>query len=242
MGVGYCASPLHRITHLDTSAMTSRPPVKGSGSTLDSVAEELGTNVGQGSVRLHSPTVEILVTWRDRLATKYRDQLEEDLTWDESSTFEVSEDVATSGDVMFHYVAAVLDQRGKSELGMILDVGKPPPQELAAIFAEADRRSFAGRFPHLLLGANVWLPFKKHLMIEEPDWNGHLERYGSVFHVVDEVTTVRAAIADAQPSVVHTSEVDTSDKPVVAAWQTSNTILRLATIAATKHLPLWATA
>jgi hypothetical protein len=91
MGVGYCASPLHRITHLDTSAMTSRPPVKGSSSTLDSVAEELGANVGQGSVPLYSPTVESLLTWRDRVATKYRDQLEEDLTWDESSTFEVSE-------------------------------------------------------------------------------------------------------------------------------------------------------
>jgi hypothetical protein len=36
MGVGYCASSLHRITNLDTSAMTTRPPVKGSGSTLDS--------------------------------------------------------------------------------------------------------------------------------------------------------------------------------------------------------------
>jgi hypothetical protein len=150
-------------------------------------------------------------------------------------------DVATSGDVMFHYVAAVLDQRGKSGLSKMLDVGKPPPQELGAAFAEADRRGFAGRFPHLLLGANVWLPFKKHLMIEEPDWNGHLERYGSVFHVVDEVTTVRAAMADLQPSVVHTFEVETSDKPVVAAWQTSITILRLATIAAAKQLPLWTT-
>ena len=242
MGVGYCASPLHRITHLDTSAMTSRPAVKGSGSTLDSVAEELGGNVGEGRVRLLSPTVESLLTWRGRLAAKYRDQLEEDLTWDESSTFEVSEDVATSSDVMFHYVAAILDQRGKSGLGVILDVGKPAPQELAAVFAEADRRGFAGLFPHLLLGANVWLPFKKHLMIEEPDWNGHSERYGSVFRVVDEVTTVRAAIADAHPSVVHTSDAETSDEAIVAAWQTSNTILRLATIAAAKHLPLWTTA
>jgi hypothetical protein len=28
---------------------------------------------------------------------------------------------------------------------------------------------------------------------------------------------------------------------IVAAWQTSNTILRLATIAAAKQLPLWTT-
>ena len=167
--------------------------------------------------------------------------MEENLTWDETSTFEVSEDVATGGDVMFHYIAAVLDQRGKSGLSKMLDVGKPPPQELSAIFAEADRRSFGGRFPQLLLGANLWLPFKKHLMIEEPDWNGHLERYGSIFHLVDEVAIVRGAIADAQPAVVHTSTVETSDKAIVAAWQTSKTILRLAAMAAAKHLPLWTT-
>jgi hypothetical protein len=54
--------------------------------------------------------------WRQGVATKYRDQLEEQLTWDEDTTFKVSEDVATSDDVMFHYVAAVLDQHGQSEL------------------------------------------------------------------------------------------------------------------------------
>jgi hypothetical protein len=95
--------------------------------------------------------------------------------------------------------------------------------------------------PHLLLGANLWLPFKKHLMIEEPNWEGKLDRYGSVFRLVDEVTTVRAAIADTQPSVIHSSATSISDKVIVPAWQTSSTILRLATIAAAKHLPLWTT-
>jgi hypothetical protein len=61
------------------------------------------------------------------------------------------------------------------------------------------------------------------------------------FHLVDEVTTVRAAIADADPSLIHSSAAQTSDKVIVAAWQTSSTILRLAAIAAAKHLPLWTT-
>jgi hypothetical protein len=53
MGVGYSVSPLHRITHFDTSAITTRPPVKDSDSTLDSVAEFLGANVAnEGTVRL----------------------------------------------------------------------------------------------------------------------------------------------------------------------------------------------
>jgi hypothetical protein len=241
MGVGYSVSPLHRISHLDLSAVTTRPPVKGSDSTIDYVAEIVGANVGEGTVRLRSPTTEDILAWRARLATKYRDELEEELTWDEGSTFEVSEDVGTGGDVMFHYVAAIFDQRGESELRKLIDVEKPPPRELDAAFAEAARRGFGGCFPHLLLGANLWLPFKRQLMIEEPNWDGNVHRYGSAFHLVDEVTTVRAAIAGAQPSVIHSPAAETSDRVMVAAWQTSNTILRLATIAVAKHLPLWTT-
>src|SRR5260370_28529968 len=108
MGVGYCVSALHRITNLDASAITTRPTVKGSNSTLDYIAELTGANVSEGTVRLHSPTMQDILAWRERLATKYHDQLEEDSTWDEGTTFEVSEDVAASGDVMFHYVAALL--------------------------------------------------------------------------------------------------------------------------------------
>jgi hypothetical protein len=172
MGVGYSASPLHRIIQFDTSAMTTRPPVKGSNVPTDSVAEQLGANVAnEGTARLRSPSIDEILAWRERLATKYRDQLEEGLTWDEGSTFEVSENVATSGDVMFHYVAAVLDQHGKSELSKLINVGEPPPPQLNAVFAEASRRSFGGRFPHLLLGAEVWLPVKSQLMIEEPNWD-----------------------------------------------------------------------
>lgn len=241
MGVGYCVSPLNRIIHSDASRITTRPPVKGSNSPIDQVAELIGTNVGVGSPRFYSSTVEEILKWRQGLATKYHDQLEEDLTWDEETTLEVSEDVATSSDAMFHYLAAILDQRGTSELRKLIDITEPPRHEYEAVFAEADRRGFGGRFPQLLLGANLWLPFKRPLMIEEPNWEGKLDRYGSVFQLVDEITTVRAAMADADPTLSHSSAAQTSDRVIVAAWQTSNTILRLATIAAAKHLPLWAT-
>jgi hypothetical protein len=241
MGVGYSVSPLHRIIRYDVSQPTTRPPVKGSDSPIDHLAELIGTNVGVGSPRLYSSTVEEILTWRQGLATKYRDQLEENLTWNEETTFEVSEEVATSSDVMFHYIAAILDQRGTSELRKLIDITEPPRYEYAAVFAEADRRGFGGRFPQLLLGANLWFPFKRHLMLEEPNWEGKPDRYGSVFHLVDEIITVKTAIADAQPSLVHASADETSDKAIFAAWQTSNTILRLAKIAAAKHLPLWTT-
>jgi|SRR5580658_2363321 hypothetical protein len=57
MGVGYSVSPLHRITYLDTSAMTTRPAVKGSDSIVDSVAELVGAKVCEGNTRFYSPTV-----------------------------------------------------------------------------------------------------------------------------------------------------------------------------------------
>jgi hypothetical protein len=221
--------------------MTTRPPAKGSDSPIEQIAEATGSNVGVGTPRLYSPAIDEILAWRRGVATKYHDQLEEQLTWDEDTTFKVSEDVATSGDVVFHYVAAILDQRGASELNKLIDITEPPRNEYQAVFAEADRRGFAGRFPHLLLGANVWLPFRSQLMIEEPNWNEKLDRYGSVFHLLDEVTTVRAAMTDADPSLKHFSAAQTSDRVIAAAWQTSNTIWRLATIATAKHLPLWTT-
>lgn len=241
MGVGYSVSPLHRITYVDASRIAVRSPVKGSDSPIDQVAELVGTNVGVGTPRLYSPTVEEILTWREAIATKYRDQLEENLTWDERTAFEASEDVATSSDVMFHYVAAILDQRGTSELRKLINITDPPRHDYEVVFAEADRRGFSGRFPQLLLGANLWLPFKRDLMIEEPNWEGRLDRYGSVFHLVDEIIAVRTAIADVQPSFVHASASETSDKAIFGAWQTSNAILRLAKLAAARHLPLWTT-
>ena len=45
MGVGYCVSPLRRITYFDTSAMTTQLPVTGSDSTIDQLAEATGANV-----------------------------------------------------------------------------------------------------------------------------------------------------------------------------------------------------
>lgn len=186
-------------------------------------------------------TPEAIVAWRDRLGAKYRDQLEEALTWDEGSAFQASEDVATHGDVMLHYAAAVLDQRGQAGLRQVIQGGNPPQSEFDAVFAEASRRAFGGRFPHILLGATVWLPYKSQLMIEEPNWDSQLTRYGSVYRLADEVSTVRAAITDAGPLLVDATATQTSAPAMVAAWQASATILRLATLAAARHLPLWTT-
>lgn len=212
MGIGYSVSPLHLITRLDISMLTSRPPVEGSDSLIEQMAGRMGASVGVGTPRLYSSPIEDILRWREGLAAKYRDQLQENLAWDEATKFEVSKEVATSSDVMFHYIAAILDQRGISELHKLIDITEPSRIEYEAVFAEADRRGFGGQFPQLLLGANLWLPFRKYLMIEEPDWEGKPGRYGSVFCVVDEILAVRSAMAEVQPSLVHSSSDETSDK------------------------------
>jgi hypothetical protein len=243
MGVGYSVSPLHRITYLDTSALRPRPWVDGRNPAIDAMGgpPPVGAAVSDAPVAFRSAAPEDILAWRERVARKYREELAEELTWDEGSPFEVSDDIGTHEDVMLHYVAAVLDQRGPSEITRMIEVGEPASEALNAAFAEAERRGFGGRFPHLLLGANVWLPYKGPLMIEEPDWEARRNRFGSTLHLFDEVTAVRSAIVEAQPSVRHSLASETSRPALVAAWQASNTIVRLAKIAIAQHLPLWTT-
>jgi hypothetical protein len=242
MGVGYSVSPLHRQRYLDRAALQQRPSVRGESPLLDTLADLGAKTIAEGPWRFQSPTVESILAWRQALAIKYTDRLGEELTWDERSTFETSEDVATSGDVMFHYVAAVLDLRGQAALRDLVHRDRPPSDEMGAAFTEADRRGLSGRFPQLLLGARIWLPFEGNLVIDEPDWDGKPHSYGSVFRFVDEVAAVRAGIADADPSVAGCTESDDPSEQILAsAWQTSVTILRLATFATAKRLPLWTT-
>ena len=240
MGVGYQVSALHRLTYLDVAALHTREVVKGESPLLDALGQADGRMVvADGQVHTRSPAVESILAWRQRIGAKYRDQLGEDLTWNERDTFESSDDVATSGDMLFHYVAGVLDQRRQAGVARLFRQSRPAEDEVDSVFTAADRRGFGGRFPQLLLGAKVWLPFERNLMIEEANWDGKMDRYGSVSRLLDEVSTVRVGIVEADPSVVHLSESDEPpEETLAAAWQASMTILRLATLAAARHLPL----
>lgn len=243
MGIGYQVSPLHRLIRLDTGELHGRAAVRGENPLLDVIRDASGreVQVADGPLRTRSPTVESILAWRQRIANKYRDQLDEELTWDEGSTYESSDDVTTSGDVMLHFAAAVLDQRGRAGLSSMIHQRRPTSDEMNAAFANAERRGFAGRFPQLLLGARFWLPFSRNLMIEEPDWDGAVERYGSVPRLLDEIAEIRTGIAEADPSVKQTAEPDSLEYSLAAAWQTSATVLRLVTIALQRQLPLWTT-
>ena len=220
MGVGYAASPLHRIGYLDASS-----------------------DVHEGPMRSRSPSKADILAWRDGISRKYRDQLGEDLSWDEDSAFERAEDAASGADMLLRYVAAVLDQRGETALRGLAGPARPSSTEVEPVFAEANRRGFGGRFPQLLLRARYWFPFQRHIIIEEPNWQGVVERYGSAPRLADELEEVRAAIASADPSAT----AWTADRPtpqgdtLAAAWQVSDTVSRLCAAANARRLPLWTT-
>jgi len=240
MGVGYSASPLHRISYLEPveGAKEQPPPaymvqiLKATGGVWDGRPTEF-----------RSPMISDIVRWRTALNDKYRIQLGEELTWDEGSDFEKSEDAATSADMLLRYAAAILDQQGRTAVRALAGTTRPPYPVLDAIFAEAGRRGFGGQFPQLLLGAKYWLPYKRHLIMEEPNWRGNAERYGSLFQLSDEVAKVRDCIADVDPrAMVWTADKDTPKHDVIAAaWQASDTVSRLCAAAVARHLPLWTT-
>jgi hypothetical protein len=240
MGVGYQVSAVHRLMYLDMASVQTRAVVKDENPLLDVLGKTFAQIVvADGPLRTRSPAVESVLAWRQRLEAKYRDQLGEDLAWDEHGTFETSDDVATGADILFYYVAGVLDQRGQTGVRNLVHQSRPPEDEIDTVFTETDRRGFGGCFPQLLLGAKIWLPFERNLMIEEPNWDGKTDRYGSVSRLLGEVSTVRAGIADADSTVARFGEFDEPSQQILAAaWQASATILRLATLATARHLPL----
>jgi len=192
--------------------------------------------------RSRSPAAADIIAWRDQLAIKYRDQLGEVLTWDETSDFVQSEDIGASADVALHYVAARIDEDGPQAIRALVDAERPAFDEIDRALAGAESRGFTSRFPQLLLSFQCWLPFQRNMIIEEPDWQGTTERFGSNFRLEEELRDLKALIAEADPrSVEWTNDRSVPTKALWAAWQASETIARICAVATSRHLPLWTT-
>jgi hypothetical protein len=239
MGVGYSASALHHIAYSEPDPdSTWRDPPPG-------FMELFPGAVRNGrATRFRSPAPVEIVAWRDRVSAKYRTQLGEDLVWDEDDSFTDSEDVATSADVLLRYVAAVLDERGeKAAAGALLRTTKPPRDQMTPVLAAACQRGMTSSFPHLLLGGRCWLPFAQNAIIQEPDWNGSATRFGSASHLSAELDAVRAFIAATAPAATEWTarRQDPPPNVLASAWQASDTIARLCTVALARRLPLWST-
>jgi hypothetical protein len=253
MGIGYEVSPLHRIAYLDTAAMerqqAAAPKSKkdaGEQYIIDLMTGFSGAGTGQkpkgiiGEPSFRYPAADAIAPWRDRLAAKYHGQLDEVLIWDESSGFEDGDDVATSADVMLRYVTALADEGGPAALTRLIGTGRPPQADLEQALSRAEQRGYTGRYPQLLLVEQYWLPFRRDMIIAEPDWEGQPSRFGSASNLLRQVTEVRALIRRADPKVVRwTADEDAPEHVLDAAWQASETVHRLATLAVAHHLPLW---
>src|SRR5690242_10036444 len=107
MGVGYQVSALHRLMRLETGKLDTRPAVRGENAVFDALSGASGkeVQVAKGPLRTRSPTIDSVLAWRQRIASKYQDQLDEVLTWNERSDFESSQDVGTRDDLLLHFVA-----------------------------------------------------------------------------------------------------------------------------------------
>ena len=237
MGIGYQASALHRISYLvadEAAPFATEPPPRWKLPPLPGVKYMLEP------VRFRSPAPDDIIMWRDLLAAKYRSQLDEPLSWDETSDYSASEDVAPSADLLFRYVAAMVDEGGPNEMRRLIGAEAPPRDEIGRALESAEHRGFDGRFPQLLLTPKYWLPFRRNMIIEEPDWQGTMQRFGSSIRLADEVQELRALIRGADPRMAEwASEWNVPTTPLWAAWQVSETVSRISAAATSHQLPLW---
>lgn len=238
MGVGYQASALHHILYAvkDDQSFSSEPPPDWPFPAIP------GAHYGRWPLQLRSPDIVDVIAWRDRLSAKYQNLLGELLSWDETSDFMASDDIGTDGDVALRYVAAFVDGNGPEAVRKLVGVPKPSYEDFIRVFAPAESRGLSGQFPQLVIAPKFWLPFHRDTVIEEPDWEGRPQQFGSVYRLEDELRVLARLIGNADPSA--TEPTADFSEPVItlhAAWQAISVILRLCSTAASNHLPFWTT-
>jgi len=182
-----------------------------------------------------------VVEWRERLTAKYRDQLQEELWWDESSSFLASEDFAGSANRNFLYVAAHVASHGDAAARSLIDLPEPKDMTAWSVIESAGKRGFGGRFPQLLLDVRYWLPFSRNMILEEPDPRGRPARFGSLASLAQELDDIRQVIAKADGrATAWTSRQETQHNNVLAAaWQGSDVMQRLCSVALARGLPMF---
>ena len=240
MGVGYQASALHRIVILVVEENAPYTLERPKNSPLPPMPN---VRYMRDPARFRSPDATDIIAWRDRLAIKYRSQFEELLSWDETSAYSQDIEIGVGADVLLRYVAARIVEAGPSALRDLVGVVKPERSEIHRALENAILWGFRGRFPQLLLGPMYWLPFQRDMIVEEPDWRGAFNRYGSSFRLADELRDITTFIAGADPRATQwtVEKMEEPDKTLWAAWQAGDAIARVCAAANAHHLPLWTT-
>ena len=165
------------------------------------------------------------------------------MSWDETSAYSQDIEIGVGADVLLRYVAARIVEAGPSALRDLVGAVKPERSEIHRALENAILWGFRGRFPQLLLGPMYWLPFQRNMIVEEPDWRGAFNRYGSSFRLADELRDITTFIAGADPRATQwtVEKMEEPDKTLWAAWQAGDAIARVCAAANAHHLPLWTT-
>jgi hypothetical protein len=233
MSVSLIVSPLCRMRYVDVKGLPhsaeTQSPVPGvyvSAMSWDEVEKHL-----------RSPPKAGVIKWRDALSRKYRSQLGEPLTWDEDTSFTESEDLGWPQFGMLIHAAARIDLLGELEAARQLTQRSDIPlSETSDFIDKSSARGYLSKFPQLLLGVNCWLPFRRDMIIEEPDPLGERQRFGSLFALRQQIETIRTFILNAEPSATQPSADKRS--ALQNAWWCAVTMSRLTTDAIAHRVPM----
>ncbi|MCX7376422.1 MAG: hypothetical protein NTY94_06750 [Alphaproteobacteria bacterium] len=181
-----------------------------------------------------------VVAWRTQLGTKYAAQLQEGLWWDEESLFTDGEDLASSTIGNLTYIVARATTDGDDAIARLARTPRPNVQQEETAIAAAARRGFSSPYPQLLLGVDVWLPFRRNLILEEPNPLGHTQRFGSLPALLAELASLQSLLLAADPSIAPWGErAEVAEHDLLAAsWQAIASLHRKAALAKEQRLPL----
>jgi hypothetical protein len=241
MSIGVIVSPFSRVRYFDTRTLAGSTKIDVPGQPTITITEYSAAEMDK---HLYSPSKQQILKWRDGIARKYRSQLKELLSWDEDSAFETSEDFLSRESLAFSHTAASIDLLGEKEAARKLaEQSDPTLAEFRDFGERAAKKGYLCRFPQILLEAENWLPFQRDMIIEEPNWEGHVTRFGSLFGLRQEIKIIRGFIQTTLPDIAQRADDGVRAKLRTRnilddAWSNSVQMLRATETACSRRLPM----
>lgn len=244
MSIGYNVSPLSSLAYDDSFEMrpskgaeTTRVLEKIYGRRLD--VREPVTKDGQ-RVRTDSPSRQMtdVLAWREQFNKKHVGVLGEPVTWDENSDFMKTEDFSNHGDALLRYTSAVF-AFGGDEADLTI-----PSDDYASVLGVLNAVREAPELPRFkqIVGCeDYWLPTQAHILIEDNNWRGSPQTFGSSYRLLDELRDVAALIAAANPAVTLIASrcPKRGNTTLEYAWITCQIMLEFCAVAIKQNLPLF---
>lgn len=176
--------------------------------------------------------------WWSGVQNRYREQLRQDVTWDEDSAVEKSFDYDAGQAIDLNYLTGYVDKFGEDGVGIDFRVRPRVDQSDKELDGWMRYRGYASRFPQLTVQPAYLLPFNANLVIAAPDWLGEDARFGSLARTAEELEEVLGVIVRADPALADTT-VGPGDDRLAHAAQAAREHLRQVREAVRLGLPMW---